>query len=267
MSFDFLMTDHPAWHSEGFRRSRILTLDAGAAWIIEVRGQQVTTTHVYGEQTPPPLDVFSLPAVPRPQAEPILASLAGMGSVARLRNPSLWEALATAIIRQVIRAGQARRLYRDFCRRFGDVIALSVETDLHTFPSAERVLTLSDDDFTESGMSFKRRPLRHAATAFLTHGPSWVELSPSVLVKELQTVSGIGPWSAGAAVADWSNDWALYPYADLAVRTWARHANPHHPWAADEPTFGRQWRRVTGDHLATYTLLTLAYGTQQAGAV
>ncbi|MBO4164085.1 hypothetical protein JQN83_25160 [Micromonospora sp. MMS20-R2-23] len=190
-----------------------------------------------------------------------------MGSVARLRNPDLWEAVATAIIRQVIRAGQARKLHREFCRRFGDVIALSGETDLHTFPSAQRVITLSDDDFTISGMSFKRKPLRHAATAFLTHGRSWMDLSPSVLAKELQTVSGIGPWSAGAAVADWSNDWALYPYADLAVRTWARHANPHHHWANDEPTFGRQWRRVTGDNLATYTLLTLAYGTQQAGAV
>ncbi|MFI0791464.1 hypothetical protein ACH4OY_01985 [Micromonospora rubida] len=129
------------------------------------------------------------------------------------------------------------------------------------------MLTLSDEEFTESGMAFKRRPLRHAATAFLTHCGSWWELSPSVLVKELQTIPGIGPWSAGAAVADWSNDWSLYPYSDLAVRTWARRANPDHPWPADEPSFARTWRGVTGEHLGTYTLLTLALGCRQAGAV
>ncbi|SCG43411.1 hypothetical protein [Micromonospora halophytica] len=267
MSFDFLMTDHPAWRSDGLRQSRVLSFTTGTVGLITVQGTKVSTVCVRGEQPLPHLDVFSAPGTPHRQATAIHAPLAAIGTVARLRNPGLWEALATAIIRQVIRAGQARKLYRDFCRRFGEVIAPSDETDFHTFPSAERVLTLSDDDFTECGMAFKRRPLRNAATAFLAHGGSWLELSPSVLVKELQNVSGIGPWSAGAAVADWSNDWTLYPYADLAVRTWARHASPHQPWPADEPAFAREWRRMTGDHLATYTLLTLAYGNQHAGAL
>ncbi|MBY8872325.1 hypothetical protein K7640_10785 [Micromonospora sp. PLK6-60] len=185
----------------------------------------------------------------------------------RLRNPSLWDALGTAIVRQVIRAGQARKLYREFCDRFGAAVARSDETDIHSFPSPERVLTLSDGDFTDSGMAFKRRPLRRAAEAFLAHGAHWARLSPPVLVKELQTVSGIGPWSAGAAVADWSHDWALYPYGDLAVRTWARHADPGAAWPADEPAFAASWRRVTGEQLGTYTLLTLAFGCQQVGAV
>ncbi|WP_320064986.1 hypothetical protein [Micromonospora sp. RTGN7] len=267
MSFDFLMTDHPAWHSDGFRQARALRLDADTVWLVEVRGRKASTVLVRGDSPLPAVDVFTPPAAARPQAAPIHAPLAMLGSVGRLRNPSLWEALATAIIRQVIRAGQARKLHRDFCRRFGDRVAPSDEMDIHTFPSPERVLTLSDDDFTESGMAFKRRPLRHAATAFLAHDGSWSELSPSVLVKELQTIPGIGPWSAGAAVADWSNDWSLYPYGDLAVRTWARRANPDHPWPADEPSFARTWRRVTGEHLGTYTLLTLALGCRQAGAV
>ncbi len=267
MSFDFLMTDHPGWQSDGLSHSRALTSGRDSVWVVEIRGREMSTVIVHGDQPLPGLEVFSPPAPAHPQAVLIHAPLMALGSVARLRNPSLWEALATAIIRQVIRAAQARRLYRDFCRRFGDRIARCDKTDLHAFPSAERVLTLSDGDFTESGMAFKRRALRHAARAFLTHGPAWLELSPSVLVKELQTVPGIGPWSAGAAVADWSNDWSLYPYGDLAVRTWARHANPDHPWPADEPAFAREWRRVTREHLATYTLLTLALGSRRSGAV
>ncbi|MGC5055041.1 hypothetical protein ACLQ2S_26755 [Micromonospora sp. DT48] len=184
-----------------------------------------------------------------------------------MRTPTLWEALATAIIRQVIRAAQARKLYREFCRRFGDRIALSEEIELFAFPSPERVLAISDDGFTESGMAFKRRALRHTAAAFLAQQSSWSELAPSVLVKELQAVPGIGPWSAGAAVADWSHDWSLYPHGDLAVRTWARHASPDHPWPNEESAFVREWRRVTGEHLAVYTLLTLAHGTRHAAAV
>ncbi|MCI4064514.1 hypothetical protein MRQ36_18680 [Micromonospora sp. R77] len=213
------------------------------------------------------IDVFAPPQVSEGPAGRLNACLGALGAVARVRNPSLWDALATAVVRQVIRAGQARKLYREFSDRFGPRVALSDGTDIHAFPSAERVLTLSDADFTESGMAFKAKPLRRAARAFLAEGTNWATLDPRVLVKELQTVPGIGPWSAGAAVADWSNDWTLYPYGDLAVRTWARRADPTGSWPTDEPAFARAWRRVTGDQLGTYTLLTLAFGCHHTGAV
>ncbi|WP_234040031.1 hypothetical protein [Micromonospora coerulea] len=267
MSFNFLQTDHPAWRSAGARHVRLLPVDGGTAWLVEAQGQQLTWTAISGDQPAPSVDVYALPAPARREAAGLNASLATLGGVARLRNPSLWDALATAIVRQVIRAAQARKLYREFCDRHGPGVALSDEMDIHSFPSPERVLALSDGDFTNSGMAFKRRPLRRAAEAFLAHGENWLSLSPSVLVKELQTVPGIGPWSAGAAVADWSNDWTLYPYGDLAVRTWAQHADPDTAWPMDERTFARTWRRVTGDQLGTYTLLTLAFGCRQAGAV
>ncbi|MGW4498593.1 hypothetical protein ACWENR_08240 [Micromonospora sp. NPDC004336] len=267
MRFNYLMTDHPAWHTDDDGFHRLVTTDSGAAWLLTANGWLITDRAVSGEGPRPIVDTFAPPPAAQPQAAPIHGPLAALGTVARLRNPSLWDALATAIVRQVIRAGQARRLYREFCVRFGPGVALSDETDIHAFPSPDRVLTLSDGDFTQCGMAFKRRPLRHAAQAFLAHGPTWSNLSPSVLVKELQTIPGIGPWSAGAAVADWSNDWALYPYGDLAVRTWARRANPDHPWPGDEPSFVRAWQRVTGDDLATYTLLTLALGCRHNGSV
>ncbi|MDT0530387.1 hypothetical protein RM555_15455 [Micromonospora sp. DSM 115977] len=267
MGFDYLMTDHPAWQPDGDSFHRLMTDDENSAWLLSVRGSQASFRAVSGDAFPPLVAAFAVPPQAPPPAAPIHQALSDLGTVGRPRNPSLWDAMATAIVRQVIRAGQARRLYRDFCLRFGSRVALSGEKDIHSFPSPERVLTLSDDDFTHSGMAFKRRPLRHAARAFLAQGESWSKLSPSVLVKELQTIPGIGPWSAGAAVADWSNDWALYPYGDLAVRTWARRANPDHHWPADEPSFARTWRRVTGDSLATYTVLTLALGCRHSGSI
>ncbi|MFI7252532.1 hypothetical protein [Micromonospora chalcea] len=265
VSFDSFMTDHPGWQSIHGRQVRFLADGTRASWLIEAHGQQLTWTALSGNGSIPAAEVFELQR--REESTALGAALAQLGRVARLRNLSLWDALATAIIRQVIRAAQARKLYREFCDRFGPAVALSDETDIHSFPSPEHVLTLSDEEFTDSGMAFKRRPLRHAAEAFLAQGHYWAGLSPSVLVKELQTVPGIGPWSAGAAVADWSNDWTLYPYGDLAVRTWARQADPSAGWPGDEPTFAAHWRRVTGAQLGTYTLLTLAFGCRQVGAV
>jgi DNA-3-methyladenine glycosylase II len=61
-------------------------------------------------------------------------------------------------------------------------------------------------------------------------------------------------------VADVSNDFAYYPYADLAVRTWARRAAPAYSWPDDEQSFGRLWRALAGDQLASLTLFTLAWG-------
>ncbi|MFC4107305.1 DNA glycosylase family protein [Micromonospora zhanjiangensis] len=267
MKFDLLLTDHPSWRPSGGGFRRVLSVDSGTAWLVEVREGRPTWTLLDGVAPPPSPDVFATSRSSGRRASPIAAPLAQLGRVGRLRNPSLWDALATAIVRQVIRAAQARLLYRNFCDAYGPRIALSDHTDIRSFPSPADVIALSDGDFTQCGMAFKRRPLRHAAEAFLDRGETWSQLSPSVLVKELQTIPGVGPWSAGAAVADWSNDWSLYPYGDLAVRTWARHAAPDHPWPADEAAFARMWRQVTGDHLASLTLLTLAWAGRHGGSV
>jgi DNA-3-methyladenine glycosylase II len=124
------------------------------------------------------------------------------------------------------------------------------------------VLGLSNDQFSSIGMAFKRRPLTAAAEAYLEQGTKWRELTPLALAGDLQTVPRVGPWTAHAAVADWSNDWSLYPYSDLAVRTWATRAAPSFDWPSDEPNFGRAWRALAGEHLSSLTLLTLAWGSQ-----
>ncbi|HEV8111558.1 MAG TPA: hypothetical protein VGR31_02200 [Planctomycetota bacterium] len=189
----------------------------------------------------------------------LAGKLSRLGAVGRFRNPSLWDALAIAVIRQVIRAGQAAVLYRAFCAAYGGRVDLGDE-EVALFPSPEIVLGLTDRQFTSVGMAFKRRPLRAVAEAYLKYSSQWQHLSPAALVRELQRVSHVGAWTAGAAVADWSNDFALYPYADLAVRTWAGRAAPSYPWPVDEVGFGQLWRRIAGDHLSSLTLLTLAWG-------
>lgn len=101
-------------------------------------------------------------------------------------------------------------------------------------------------------------------------GSAWADMPADALVLELLRVRRVGPWTAGAATADWTNDFAAYPCGDLAVRKWAARAAPSAAWPADEPGFHRHWRQVAGPHLADVTLLarvaSRSLGTSRAAA-
>lgn len=261
-TFDFVMTEHAAWLTTPAVSQRVLPRGDGR-WLAAVHGRALTLDQLTSEVADEPVvDVFTLPnslllAVPE-----LRSAITRLGPVARFRNPDLWDAIGTAIIRQVIRAVQSKKMYRVFCESFGEQIGLPSGGTYALFPAPETVLGLSDDNFASIGMTFKRDVLRNAAAVYLEHGEKWRELTPLSLTDELQSVPRIGPWTAHAAVSDWSNDWSLYPYADLAVRTWAKRAAPSYVWPDDEPSFGATWQALAGEHLSSLTLLTLAWGSQ-----
>jgi DNA-3-methyladenine glycosylase II len=263
-TFHFVMTEHAAWRVTERGRYRVFTLPDGGRWLVRANGAELLSSPLIPSSGEPQFNVFTLrrPKMATPEAPELFAALSALGNVARFRTSDLWEAMATAIIRQVVRASQAKRLYRDFCQAHGQrVTPLSCE-GYALFPTAEIALGLQDEQFASAGLAFKRRPLRAAAEAYLKHGAHWRDLPPDVLVQELQRIPRIGPWTAGTAVADYSNDFTYYPYADLAVRTWAKRAAPSYPWPDSEQAFGRLWQRLADDQLATLTLLTLAWGSQ-----
>jgi DNA-3-methyladenine glycosylase II len=260
-TFDFVMTEHPAWQPATCGCHRVFALPDGGRYLATTNGRELVVRPLTGGTREPTLDVFTLSNGMLSEVPELATALSGLGTVVRFRNADLWDAIGTAIIRQVIRAGQSKKLYRAFCEAYGERVDLPGGGTYALFPSPEIVLHLTSEQFGSIGMAFKRRPLLAAAGAYLEHGAKWRELSPRVLVDELQIVPRIGPWTARAAVADWSNDWALYPYADLAVRTWATRAAPSYDWPRDEPSFGQVWRALAGDHLSALTLLTLAWGS------
>jgi DNA-3-methyladenine glycosylase II len=218
-------------------------------------------TRLAGSGGPPAIDTYDpavLNDIPIPTG--LRTALHQLGPVQRLREPCLWDALATAIIRQVIRAEQARTMHRSFRYTFGGTAGPT-----RLLPAPEQVLALTTEDFARIGMAFKRGPLQAAAAAYLDH-PEWADLAPDVLVKEVQTVPRIGPWTAAAAIADHTGDFSFYPYADLAVRRWAAAADPAIAWPSDEPGFAAYWQDLAGPHLSALTALTLAWGDHHAFA-
>jgi DNA-3-methyladenine glycosylase II len=203
------------------------------------------------------LDIFEPPVVAG-HAE-LSQALAKAGPVTRVRNADVWDALATGVLRQVIRAGQARRLYRRLCDRHGEHLETPTGA-VALFPSPEVLLGLSDDEFADLGLSFKREALRAAAEAVRDRGNLWVGLAPNDLMNELRSIHRIGPWTVGAVVADLTNDFTYYPCSDLAVRTWAMRLAPGTNWPDTEQAFATRWQRLAGDQLSALTAVTLAQG-------
>lgn len=261
-SATFVMSEHAAWRLTPSGVQRVLALPDDSRWLAVASAGRLELSALAAGDAHPPADVFVLADGVLDAVPDLAAALRSLGTVTRLRNPDLWDAIATAIVRQVIRAAQSKKLYRAFCDAYGERVELPGGTTVALLPSPHTTLSLTDQQFAAVGLAFKRRPLRAAAEAYLEYGTKWRELPPAVLVQELQTVPRIGAWTAGATVADFSNDWALYPYADLAVRTWAKRAAPSYNWPSDEPAFGQMWRALARDKLSTTTVLTLAWGSQ-----
>ena len=122
-------------------------------------------------------DTVELTSIPATVPTSLRTSLTSLGTVTRWRTPSLWEAIATAIVRQVIRADQARVLHHRFRTAHGRP-ATSPHGVLHLLPDPAIVADLPAEAFASLGMLFKRRPLQAAATAYLEQGAKWAELPP-----------------------------------------------------------------------------------------
>jgi DNA-3-methyladenine glycosylase II len=263
-SYSTVMTDHPSWMpTDGRAFIRAMRLSGRNHALAKTDGSSVDWCCRDAAAADPEPGVFFLPAAAAENVPELARSLGSLGAVARFRNPCLWDAVGTAIIRQVVRAAQAQAQYRALCTAHGTPVRCGTMTGW-LFPSPETVLGLDDAQFAAVGLAFKRGTLRAAAAAFLEQGRAWAAMPADALVAELVRVRRVGPWTAGAATADWTNDFAAYPCGDLAVRTWAARAAPSAAWPADEPGFHRHWRQVAGPHLADVTLLTLAWGGRHA---
>lgn len=264
-NYSTVMTDHPAWVPDGRTLIRAFPRSGGGHTVARTDGSTLGWCCREAAESGPDPGVFTLPSSAAQAVPELAAALGSLGAVARFRNPSLWDALGTAIIRQVVRAAQAQRQYRAFCAAYGAPVRCGT-TAGWLFPSPETVLKLGDAQFAAVGLTFKRHALRATASGFLEHGSTWTRLPAADLMTELRQVPRVGPWTAGAAVADWANDFIAYPCGDLAVRTWAACAAPSAAWPGDEPRFQQCWQQLAGPHLAELTLLILAWGGRHARA-
>jgi DNA-3-methyladenine glycosylase II len=261
MSTTSLFTDHPAWRKEpGQDPTRVVRSGKGiwlATWSTD--GLQLDCLSGAEDQKPTAVQASAddLPAATPAQ---LSADLRRLGSVSRLTNPWLWDALSTAIMRQVIKAAHARKLYQTWCQAYGTAVDTPYGPH-HLVPEPGTVLALSADGFEAVGAAFFREALQSAAEAYLANASQWAALTSGGLAAALVSIRRIGPWTAKAAAADFTGDFSVYPHSDLAVRTWVAAAAPTINWPA-EKDFEAAWRNFakTPAQLHALTMLTLARG-------
>ncbi|MEY9848294.1 3-methyladenine DNA glycosylase/8-oxoguanine DNA glycosylase [Streptacidiphilus sp. BW17] len=263
MAATSLTVEHPAWVEHPGGRARLMKTGSGtwlAAWSPK---QGLGLTCVAGsEDVKPHVDSVSCEQLPAATEPALVRELAGLGTVQRVSNPSLWDAVSTAILRQVVRAAQAKIVYARWCSLHGETLDTTVGR-LSTVPQPQRVLELPEEEFKAAGAAFHRTALLAAARAYLEHGVTWAALPAAELVEALDAIPRIGPWTAKAAAADFTGDFSVYPHGDLAVRTWAAKAAPEADWPSTDKTFEAAWRATAGGprQLHALTLLTLSWGS------
>ncbi|WP_330456136.1 hypothetical protein OIB37_04180 [Streptomyces sp. NBC_00820] len=260
-----LSTDHPAWHEgeDGTRTRAVRT--ASGVWVVSWSQDGPHMTCVQGGEDAKPTVVTTDPAcLPGTVPAALRAGLDGLGVSQRLTNPSLWDAITTAVLRQVVRAAQARKLYRAWCETYGAIVD-TPHGELAVAPTAEQVLALDEGQFAAVGARFHRTALQAAAAHYEQHAEHWRRMGAGDLVAALCGIPRIGPWTASAAAADFTGDFSAYPHDDLAVRTWAAQIAPDHPWpGTKDKTFGPMWTAMAGPDrtaLHTLTLSTLTWGS------
>ncbi|MFD6885125.1 hypothetical protein [Streptomyces sp. NPDC059957] len=260
-----IIIEHPGWHETAAGEPVRVVEHQGAAWLAHWETEREhlllrPLDHSEGEQP----HVAYTSAVDLPTADEgalLLDKLVSLGTVARLTNPSLWDAITTALLRQVVTGAGARKLHRAYYAAYGYTFDTPAGP-LPLVPAPEIVLELSDDEFAQVGARFNAEGLRAAAAAYLDRGTHWIALGPESLIKELVQVPFIGPWTAAAAAADFTGEHSVYPHADRAVRTWAGRAAPGLNLPSAEREFEALWRRwaATRSQLHALTLFTLTWG-------
>lgn len=268
-----IITEHPGWHETPAGEPVRVIEYRGTAWLAlwETEREHLLLRPLdadsygisNGVSDQPPIAYTSAVDLPTaPGATSLLDELVPLGTVARLTNPSLWDAITTALLRQVVTAAQARKRHRAFYAAYGRTFDTPAGR-LSLVPTPEAVLDLSDEGFAAVGALFNRKGLRAAATSYLDRGDHWATLDAESLAKELVEVPYIGPWTASAAAADFTGDHSVYPHADLAVRTWARRAAPGLTLPDTEREFAALWRRwaPARSQLHALTLFTLTWGS------
>ena len=146
------------------------------------------------------------------------------------RYPSLWEALAHAIVFQQISIHAAAAIMRRAVERLSE--AHEVEgRRLHPFFTPSDVLYAPDDALRGAGLSANKIDhLRSAAAAIEDgelHEVALAPLSSEEAALKLQTVRGIGPWSAAVVLLRGLGRLDVFPLEDSGVACALRELSGH----------------------------------------
>jgi 3-methyladenine DNA glycosylase/8-oxoguanine DNA glycosylase len=129
---------------------------------------------------------------------PLVAELARRFAGVRLpRTGQLLRALVPAVIEQKVTATEAHSAFAALCRRVGE--KAPGPADLLLPPRADRLASLPYFEFHSLGLERRRAELITRLASHEAQIESWLALPPAEARARLQTIPGIGPWTAAEA--------------------------------------------------------------------
>ncbi|HEU5381469.1 MAG TPA: hypothetical protein VFV38_39105, partial [Ktedonobacteraceae bacterium] len=256
---------HATWYRLISLAGKLVTIAVSAdGWVRWSCQDAIESTRVQ-EMLHHLLVSLPLPEAAQAALPPELAArFRSLHPLVHIASVSLGEALLKAIIRQVITASHARKLTSAFIRRYGKRQVYDGVT-YYDFPSIEVVAKISLEELQAEGFGFKAKVLHRTAQLLLENDleTAVAQVSPAEALALLTSIPGIGRWTAQITLCDWRADWSLYPFEDLAVRTWAKKLWTGVSWPQDERQFAACWQQINGGYTGIITCYLLSCAATQ----
>jgi DNA-3-methyladenine glycosylase II len=195
--------------------SGLLSVTLGGDIEVHARALEIIRRVLGTDRT---LTHFNRAAARIPWLRPLATRMRG---VKPPRYPTLWEACVNAVLFQQVSLVAASAILRRLILAVGSPVICDGEVRLHTFPAAESVLRASDSVLHAAGLSAgKIATLRRVGEALVsgTLEDHMLEerTSPEAAVL-LQTIKGIGPWTATVILLRGLGRLDVFPVNDSSV--------------------------------------------------
>jgi 3-methyladenine DNA glycosylase/8-oxoguanine DNA glycosylase len=194
----------PTWHSDGAAIWRGGTTPDGPATLrLNRRADGTVVAQAWG-----PGAAWSLDAIPallgandRPEEfvahHPLIADTAKRMPGLRLgASMRVWDVLVPSVLEQKVTGTEARRSWRELCRRFGDLAPGPVPDGMRVPPSPAQIRAIPDWEWHRAGVDLARRRAILASAVVAHRLEAACELGGSQGRELLRKVPGIGVWTA-----------------------------------------------------------------------
>ncbi|MDR0471862.1 MAG: DNA-3-methyladenine glycosylase 2 family protein [Nitrososphaerota archaeon] len=137
-------------------------------------------------------------------------------------TPTAFEGLVDAIVEQQISIKVARTIEERLAQRFGKKLEINNET-YSAFPTAQTIAESSISDIRACGLSQRKAEYIHNAAEHILSGKLDLETmktnpDPVSVIRMLDELKGIGPWTAELTLLRGMQRWDVLPADDFGIK-------------------------------------------------
>ncbi|MCL2125867.1 MAG: DNA-3-methyladenine glycosylase 2 family protein [Oscillospiraceae bacterium] len=179
-----------------------------------------------------------------------MQNAAEYGAGIRILRQERWEALCSFIVSQNNNIPRIKKVIDSLCRLYGEKVSFLGE-ELYTFPSAERLAKLDENDLAPLRCGYRASYIIGAARAVAAGKPDLDELalcSPEQAAKELMKLRGVGVKVASCAIL-----YGLHKLDAFPVDTWMRRAVNEQYGAGFDPSVFSPYAGIAQQYIYHYS--------------